>query len=157
MPKFLHCAIFLATLVISTTASAKGITVALSITGPGLDVPLQTTDPGAIDVSIWGGNFAEFEDGAMAEPPIDLPRYLVHFWAELPRTSTVQLKYVVWYVWDPSREKALIYLPGPRDLWYRTNTRSILRENHDGKWFYATEPWGRAIKQTIDATFINAS
>jgi hypothetical protein len=106
---------------------------------------------------VWGGDFAKWEDGAQSEPSSELPRFLVHFWAQLPRNSTVQLKYVVWYVWDPSQEKSLIYLPGPRDSWYRTNTSTILRQGQDGNWFHAAEPWGRAIKESIDAALQEAT
>jgi len=146
-----NCAILLVALTMAPAAFGKGITVAISITGPGLETPLQTTDANAIDVSVWGGDFANWEAGAISEPASELPRYLVHFWVQVPRSSTVQLKYVVWYVWDPSQERALIYLPGPQDLWYRTNTRSILRDGFDGHWFYAVEHWAGAIKQSIDA------
>ena len=147
--KYLHSIVLLAALVVATSASGKGVTVALSVTGPGIETPLQLTDESAVDVSVWGGNFANWEAGAVSAPAPELPRFLVHFWVELPRTDTVQLKYVVWYVWDTSQERALIYLPGPRDIWYRTNTRSILREGQDGNWFQASEPWGRAIKEAL--------
>lgn len=126
----------------------KGITVELSITGPGLSVPFHTRDSEVIDVSVWGGNFADWESGAVGEPDVDLDRYLVHFWVQVPR-STVQMKYVLWYVWDPNAQRAIVYLPGRRDPWYRTNVYSILREDRDGRWFFATAPWGTAMKRVL--------
>ncbi len=147
MIKILYSAILLVTMV--SSAHGKGITVELSITGPGMSAPIHTSDAGAIDVNVWGGNFADWEKGVVDEPSLDLGRYLVHFWIQLPRSTTVQLKYVVWYVWDSDTQRALVYLPGPKDQWYRTNTYSILREGVDGHWFYASRPWGLALKKVL--------
>ena len=144
MHNTLRLIILAALLVAANAAVAKGGTVQLSITGPDLGVPIHTSDEDAIGVSVWGGDFANWDAGAVAEPPETLQRYLIHFWVQAPRDS-VELKYVVTYVWDSLAGRALVYLPGPRDIWHQTNVYSILRRGQDGYWFYATEKWGEAI------------
>ncbi len=129
-------------------ALGKGDTVELSITGPALVAPVHTSDEVAIGVSVWGGQFADWDAGAVSEPPSALPRYLVHFWVQVPR-GTVQMKYVVEYVWDSDAQRAYVHLPGPREIWHRTNVYSILRRGQDGHWFHATEPWGEAIRRVL--------
>jgi hypothetical protein len=141
--------ILLVAMTTAESASAKGPTVELSITGPGLNAPIHTSDPDAIDASVWGGNFADWGAGSVAEPIEALPRFLVHFWVQLPRSGGVHLMYVVGFVWDPSTERGIVYLPGPRDEWYRTNTSSIWREGKDGHWFHATEVWGKALERVL--------
>ena len=84
---------------------------------------------------------------AEIEPSGGLDRYLVHFWADMGRT--VEMKYVVHYCWDEDAQSAFVYLPGPRDQFYRTNIYSIHRDGQNGKWYYATEQWGNAIRRIL--------
>ncbi|SHF62546.1 hypothetical protein SAMN04487965_2420 [Microbulbifer donghaiensis] len=133
----------------TNVAYGKGVTVELSITGPGLKAPVHTSDAEAIGANVWRGNFADWDSGVIEEPPAGLARYVVYFWVQVPR-STVQLKYALGYVWDPDTQRAVVYLPGPRDEWYRTNVSSILREGQDGHWFYASEPWGESVKRALN-------
>ena len=149
MVKISHLAILFATMALAGSAFAKGTTVELSITGPGLSTPIHTSDASAINVSVWGGNFSDWDYGKVEEPSGDLEHYHVHFWVQVPRSTVVQLKYVIGYVWDADKGLALVYLPGPRDQWYQTNTYSILREGLDGHWFYATESWGKTLKKVL--------
>lgn len=139
---------FVALMTLTAAAFGKGQTVSLSITGPSLTTPIHTTDEAAIDVSVWGGQFADWEAGAVNVPSDSLERYTVHFWVQVPR-GTVQMKYVIDYVWDPETERALVYLPGPRNIWHQTNVYSILRRGQDGHWFHATQPWANAIKRVL--------
>ena len=124
---------------------AKGTTIELTIAGPGFESPIHTTDPTAISAIVWGTNFFELETGPVSAPADTLPRLQVHFWVRLPDKS-VQMKYVVSYIWQPDGAYAVVCFPGPRDIWYRTNVYSILREGIDGKCFRAESNWGRAIK-----------
>ena len=127
---------------------AKGTTVELTITGPGFELPIHTTDAAAISAFVWGSNFFEPEAGPVPVPGDTLPRMNVHFWVRSPDAS-IQMKYVVSYIWQPDGEFAVVCFPGPRDLWYRTNVYSILREGIDGHCFRASEDWGRAIKDAL--------
>lgn len=44
---------------------AKGPTVQVSISGPGIGLPIHTSDPAAIAPSAWGGEFALASSGAV--------------------------------------------------------------------------------------------
>lgn len=126
----------------------KGTTVQLTIAGPDLEQPVHTEESLAISASVWGGNFVDWDSGPLSWPVDTLPRYLVHFWVRLPDNS-VQMKYVVWYSWDPGQRHAIVCLPGPRDLWYRINVFSILRQGQDGNCYRAADHWGRAIQSAL--------
>ena len=141
-------------LLLPVSAMAKARTVQLSITGPGLSEPIHTTAPSAISASVWGGNFIELDGGPVPEPDISLPRYYIHFWVEASSwqeapADSVQMKYVVWYVWEPIEERAFLYLPGQSDTWYRTNVRSIFRSGNEGNWFFASDMWGQVIRDVL--------
>lgn len=140
-------AVFLITSILSNPAVSKVPTVALSITGPGFELPLHLDSPEVTEAHVWMGNFADWQSGAQQEPTGDLPRYAVHFWV---RTTPVQMKYVVDFVWDETHDKGYIYLPGRGDPRFYNNVYSILRENQDGKWFNASDTWGRALWTAIN-------
>ncbi len=141
-----YSVILLASMVVASTTFAKGPTVQLSITGPGLSKPVHTSDADAIAVGVWSGDFFQRND-AEIKPSGDLDRYLVYFWVDIGRT--VEMKYVVHYCWDEDAQSAFVYLPGPRDQFYRTNIYSIHRDGQNGKWYYATEQWGNAIRRIL--------
>ncbi len=149
MPARFIYILFMAAVLLPTDSSlGKGTTIQLTITGPGLVQPLHIEDSLAISASVWGGNFVKWDSGPISKPTESLPRYFVHFWVRLPDNS-VQMKYVVGYTWDPDQEHAIVCLPGTRDLWYRINVFSILREGRDGNCYYATDEWGRAIESAL--------
>jgi hypothetical protein len=121
---------------------AKGPTVRLAISGPGLAESLIVTDPVALKATVYGGEFMEQQQGPVPEPPRSLPRYKVQFYVAPPR-SEVRVMYEVDYVWDDAVGRALIYLPGSR-----LNQSTILRSG-EGKWFYAASGWGAALHTAI--------
>jgi hypothetical protein len=127
---------------------AKGLTVKLTVTGPGLPRPTDVTDPPAILPNVWAGDFVDWHTGPVEEPARELSRYLIKFHVALARSET-RMMYVVIYVWDPTARRAVVHLPGRGDEWYRLNVRTILRDGQDGQWFYASEGWGRAIRRSL--------
>ena len=61
--------------------------------------------------------------------------------------GALKMIYEIWY--RPGREDdpRLIYLPGQGEEFYKNNVGTILRENDDGKWHYATPEWDRLMKR----------
>ena len=127
---------------------AKGPTVRLAVSGPGLPDVLTITDPKAIEATVYGGEFIDWQKGSVPEPPADLPRYVVQFYVQPPRRE-VRMMYVVEYVWDRAANRAVLHLPGRADHWYWLNVSTILRDGRDGKWFYASSGWGTAIRNVL--------
>jgi hypothetical protein len=127
---------------------AKGTTIELTITGPGFESPIHTSDPTAVSAIVWGTNFFDSEAGPVSVPDDSLPRMNVYFWVRLPDKS-VEMKYVVSYIWQPGGEYAVVCFPGPREAWYEVNVSSILRKGVDGNCFRAENDWGRAIRRIL--------
>ena len=136
------------------SALAKLETAKLSISGPGIFRSVETREPAAIAPSVWGGQFASWNDVAK-EPQPTLPRYTVKFHVKTG-PETTRMAYVVYYVWDPDAERAYVYVPGPGDEWYGLNASAILRDGSDGRtwrdghWYCASEQWSRIIQELLD-------
>jgi hypothetical protein len=128
---------------------AKGITVQVSISGPGIRLPIHSSDPALIAANAWGGNFADAKAGAVQEPPRDLPRYQVHLWVDLGESGT-QLKYTLLFVPDARSDRAWVQIPGAQDRWYKNNVYTIIRGN-EGQWLNAEPKWAAAARRAIDA------
>ena len=137
-------------LLLPYASHGKGTTIQLSITGPQLDSPLHTEDPGAVTAMVWGTNFFDQEGGPVAGPRNTRDWLTVHFWVRLPDNS-VQMKYVVWYKRLSENDHAVVCFPGARQsTWYRINTFTILREGVDGRCFRAEDQWGQAIRRVVN-------
>ena len=127
---------------------AKGITVQLSISGPGFDVPIHTSDPQAISASVWGGRFVDWHAEATEWTIDSESMHLVYFWVVLPRGG-LEMKYAVWYTWDNHNQRPIVCLPGKGEYLYFVNSYSIYREGKNGKCFYGEKEWGSAVYQIL--------
>jgi hypothetical protein len=144
-------AVALLSLLASIPAFAKGPTVKLTITGPGLPEPIELTDEDAVSAGVWSGTFMVRERGMADAPASELPRYTVQFHVKLPRTDEVRMMYVVYYVWDAVTRRALVQIPAVEDQWYPLNVSTIGR-CCQGRWFYAADRWGETIKAALTQT-----
>lgn len=127
-------------------ASAKGQTVRLVISGPGLSRPIASTDPHALE-NVWGGRFiGEPAD----EPDIQLPRYRVDFYVLPPNEPEARVMYSVTYVRDPESGTGFVYLPGRGDDGGRRNVGTILRDGQDGHWHRAATTWSDAVAAALN-------
>lgn len=131
----------------STGVAAKGPTVQVTIVGPGMVEPIHSKSADIIFPSVWGLQFVDAEHGAVSEPPEELARYECHFWVKWG--DAIRLKYTVLFVQGSSESVGYVYFPGRRERWYSNNVFSILRPDHDGKWFKASERWGKAVSSTL--------
>ena len=146
--RYFGAALMIAIVFVSGPAFGKGTTVQLSITGPGINAPLHLSDQSVITANVWFGNFADWDTGRVEPPVDDSSQYLVHFWVQFG-PGDIQMKYVIRYHWNEELNRAVVCLPGRRDIWYRNNSYSILRDGQDGNCFYADQDWGAAIKAAL--------
>jgi hypothetical protein len=132
----------------STLATAKSPTVKLTITGGGLEQPLDVVDPEVLEQSqIWAGNFLDrTQDVLKKNPGSDTP-YEISFFIR-SGSGAMARRYVVYYHPQPSTQ-GYLYLPGRGEPWYRLNVSAILRGNRDGSWNHAAPTWERLIKLLI--------
>lgn len=132
----------------SGTTFAKGTTVQVTVTGPGLEAPLHISNAEVTSANVWGGNFADWDAGSVEISSVYPEPFLLHFWVQFG-PGDIQMKYVLRYQWHKESDRAIVCLPGRRDIWYRTNVFSILREGLDGSCFYAAKEWGSAVRAAL--------
>ena len=133
-------------------AIAKAPTAEVTVTGPELDKPLHTSDDAIIAANVWTGNFIDWEAGEVGLPRADAPLYQVHFWVQLD-ANDIQMKYVLDFQWLEEANRAVVCLPGPQSIWYRTNVYTILRTGQDGNCYYAERDWGLAVQAALRRSF----
>jgi hypothetical protein len=156
----------LAALIVALTivnVHAKGPTVKLSVSGPGLHQPFEIADEDAL-VSVWMDEYfacsapKRFLGSPAREPAPNLPRYDVDFYVRVlqgePRTRVM---YRLRYAPDPASGDAYIYLPGPGDPAYELNANTISRSGQDGKWHHADRRWNSAVQRHLSPARLGAS
>jgi hypothetical protein len=125
---------------LGSIAFAKGPTIKLIVSGPGLASSLEIREARAIAPNLWGDDFYGAPTPA---PDAAWPRYVVAFYAAAPEEG-VSRRYVVTFVRDPKSGNAFVYFPGRGEEGYRLNVGTILR-GIEGTWRTADRPWGDAI------------
>lgn len=118
------------------TAFAKGPADRISISGPGLIVPIEITDPEILEpFSPWSDAFFDKQRGVLTESPKTGSLYQVLIFFES------QVFYAFNYI---PGSPGIIYLPGEGDEWYETNVGTIIR-GLEGQWLYASREWDDLI------------
>src|SRR2546421_4516157 len=152
-------------LVIPARVFAKGDTVKITITGAGLQAPIEITDPKVLtNFQVWTGLgtgsdapgfnpntpgfIIDWSKGATTEPPRKFPRYEVSFYAKLPNERLI---YVVCYEYDPLTKQGYVYLPGKADRDYWLNVGTIFR-HVEGSWFPAWSKWDDVARPFTEDT-----
>jgi hypothetical protein len=129
-------------------ASAKAITVKITIAGGGLTRTIEITDPHVLALShAWGSEFIDGSRTPENHPPPGLRAYEVSLYSGIAEND-VRKTCVLYYYPSTSREPGLIYLPGSGVLRW-LNAGTIIREGQDGKWNYASPAWEALIKPLI--------
>ena len=128
-------------LALGSTLLGKGPTVKLTVTGPGVDHPVEITDSRAL-ANVYSNDWFA---APAAGPSTKLPRYVVSFHVDLERGQGVRVMYAVRYVHDPATGEGFVYLPGRGDEMYKLNVTTIMREGVDGRWYRASKNWDVAI------------
>lgn len=140
----------IALLVIAARVEAKGPTVKLTLTGPGLARAIEITEARLLDGSnVWGGAF--IGDTMAAAPTVKTPRYTVAFDVQLPewQRAGVETMYTVSVARDASTGALWLYLPGRGEPGYALNVRTMLRDTQDGHWHRPPVDWANALAKYL--------
>jgi hypothetical protein len=142
----------LATVLIAASAvlEAKGTTVKLTLSGPGLAAPIEIVAPAVLTGSnVWEGSF--IGDKLGAAPPVKAPIYILTFDVQLPEwmRQGVKTMYTVSLARDAKSGELLLNLPGPGEAGYLRNVGTILRDGQDGHWHRPPLAWATAIDKYI--------
>ena len=135
-------ALAIALLVITAGVEAKGPTVKLTLTGPGLARAIEITDRGLLDRSnVWEGAF--IGDATAAAPAVNGPTYTVTFDVKLPewQRAGVKTMYTVSVARDARTGGLWLYLPGRGEPGYALNVGTMLRDTQDGHWHRPPAAW----------------
>src|ERR1700682_2462039 len=161
-------AAFCLLVVLSATAVvfAKGATTKITITGAGLQSPVEISDPEILkNFNVWSGpgTFAndvegtegfivDWASGAVTDRPKGLPTLELSFYVRYANRpfseQTDHLAYIVSYAVDPATGQGYVYLPGKSDEPYRLNTKAIYR-GCEGNWFSANAAWQAAFRNVV--------
>lgn len=146
---------------------AKGETTRITITGAGLQGPVEISDPRVLkNFNVWSGpgTFAgdvestegfivDWASGVVTNRPSGLRTFALSFYVRYANRpfseQTDQLAYIVSYAVDPATGDGYVYLPGRSDEPYRLNTRAIYR-GREGNWFRANAAWQAAFSDVAD-------
>lgn len=146
-----HSAVLaIALLVIAARVEAKGPTVKLTLTGPGLARAIEITEAGLLDGSnVWAGAFNG--ETVAAAPVVNGPIYTVAFDVKLPewQRAGVQRRYAVEVARDANTGALWLYLPGRGEPGYALNVRTILRDTQDGHWHRPPVKWANALAKYL--------
>jgi hypothetical protein len=140
----------IAVLLASAALEAKGTTVKLTLTGPGLVRPVEITEPDMLQGwNVWEGWFI---GETIAIPPrIKGPIYQVAFDVRLPEwmRAGVKTMYTVSVARDVRSGALWLYLPGRGEPGYALNVRTMLRDTQDGHWHRPPAPWASALAKYL--------
>ena len=140
---------FLLAVLTMPEAWAKARTAKIVISGGVLTTTIEVTDPRILDASnVWTGPFLDNSKAATKDSPTDLLRYEVSFYIKVA-DDRFRKKYVVYYYPNSASQQGYIYLPGKAETWYFLNVQSIIRDQRDGKWNYASPTWENLMKPVI--------
>jgi hypothetical protein len=148
------------TSIVPTALFAKGETIKITIEGPGISVPIESTDGKVRDFQVWAGPevringveqtegfIIDWVHGPVAEPSAALSRYQVSFYVS---GRVNGLAYVVSYAVDPKTGRGFVYLPGKGDEQYPRNAASMYHGHGlEGNWFRATTAWESFVNPLI--------
>jgi hypothetical protein len=138
----------LGVVVASIGLDAKGETVKLTITGPGLAAPIEVVEPAIlVGSNVFAGSFiGETVDAA---PQVKVPTYTVSFDVQPPRNLPVKTAYAVSVARDVRTGALWLYLPGRGEAGYRLNVGTILREGQDGHWHRPPAAWASLVAKYL--------
>jgi len=141
--------LLLALLALVTPAMAKGPVDKITIEGPDLVKPIKITEPDVLNrFNPWGAQFIG-TGGPLAGPPPNIKEpYLVKFYLE-NQQGELTLRYMFYYYFNPAGTTGYIYLPGPGEPYYQTNTGTIIRGKSDGQWHKAIPGWDDVMVDVV--------
>ena len=137
-------------LALSVGLQAKGSTVKLTLTGPGLAAPVEIVDSAILDGSnVYAGSF--LGETQQAVPSVETPIYTLSFHVQSPEwmRRPVKAMYAVSVARDARTGALWLYLPGRGESGYALNVGTILREGQDGHWHRPPQAWALALAKYL--------
>jgi hypothetical protein len=134
----------------SVRLDAKGPTVKLTITGPGLAAPIEIVEPSVLDGSnVFAGSF--LGETLQVAPHVETPAYTVSFHVQSPEwmRRPVKAMYAVSVARDARTGALWLYLPGRGEAGYALNVGTILRDGQDGQWHRPPHTWAAAVAKYV--------
>jgi hypothetical protein len=127
---------------------AKGSTVKLTITGPGLRAPIEIVEPSILEASnVFAGSFVG--ETLTVTPAVKRRIYTVTFDLQPPQNKPVRTAYAVSVARDAKSGVLLLYLPGRGEAGYALNVGTILRDGQDGHWHRPSHAWASALAKYL--------
>jgi len=129
---------------------AKGTTVKLTLTGPGLAAPVEIVEPAILHGSnVWEGSF--LGETLDAPPPGATATHTLTFEVQTPEwmRQPPRTMYTVLLARDAKSGGLLLYLPGRGEPGYRVNVSSMLRDTQDGHWHRPSASWAAALARYL--------
>jgi hypothetical protein len=135
-------------LVAALPVAAKTRLDKVTISGPGLNTPVDITDEEILRLANpWFGKFIEWSAPAV-DPHSGVAVYDVTLYARL-RASELRPIYQFRYAPGTDGQRGLVYLPGKGEPWHHQNVSIITRDNHDGRWNPASSDWDARVKAAL--------
>lgn len=144
--------VLLSAVLMATSAWAKGDPVEIRIEGPGLEQPIEVTDPQLMSTfNPWAGEFAHWEDGLVQDAPNIDDTYRVSVYTDLREDAAARdLVYVFYYHPNYEGNQGAVYLPGKGEEWYETNVSTIFA-GRDGEWHPARDTLDNALRPLLQS------
>jgi len=135
-------------LLASIGLEAKGATVKLTITGPGLTAPVEIVEAAILaESNVFAGSF--IGDTVDTAPQAKVATYTVSFDVQPPQNRPVKTAYAVLLAREVRTGALWLYLPGRGEAGYGLNVGTILRDGQDGHWHRPPAAWASAIAKYL--------
>ena len=128
-----------------SAALAKGTIELISVSGPGLDKPVEITDL-ATPFNPWSRDFIDWGRGVISNPTSGLKTYEVQFYLDRASPPIYGIEYSPelhggpGYVYIPRSDLNMgTILTGDSDYW-----------DPNGKWHHATRDWGLLMQKALE-------
>lgn len=147
--RMLFCALLVVVLGSSQYAYSKGSPDKIIIKGKSLRQPIEITDRAMLKgFDPWSGQFIDWPGGIVASQPAADATYEVSFYIKWkPTDRHMRLFYVFRYIPGRNGERGYVYLPGESDKWGSVSRSTILRDDDDGHWHYASTAWDTLMER----------
>ena len=128
----------------ASVALAKGTVEMISVSGPGLNEPVEITDRNSLEPFLpWSRDFIDWGRGIIPNPAPGLQTYEVQFYLERDQRPVSVIEYSP----EPHGGPGYVHVP-PSDL----NTGQGDSDYWDpfGKWHHATRAWGLLMQKALE-------
>ena len=128
----------------ASVALAKGTVEMISVSGPGLNEPVEITDRNSLEPFLpWSRDFIDWGRGIISDPAPGLRNYEVQFYLDRDEPPVAVIEYSP----EPHGGPGYVHAPpstlnpgmGDSDYW-----------DPNGKWHHATRAWGLLMQKALE-------